>query len=73
MRIGLVARFLGLPIGLGTYAVNLLQALDERDDEHEYFIYTPTWNELPPIGPALSRFAARASSSAHGRRSPCGT
>lgn len=58
MRIGLVARFLGLPIGLGTYAVNLLQALDRREDEHEYFIYTPTWNEVPSLGP---RFHVRSS------------
>jgi glycosyltransferase involved in cell wall biosynthesis len=50
LRIGLVARFPGLPIGLGTYAVNLLQALDGREDEHEYFVYTPTWSELPPLG-----------------------
>jgi glycosyltransferase involved in cell wall biosynthesis len=51
VRIGLVARFLGEPIGLGTYAVNLLRALDRRDDEHEYFIYTPAWAEVPPLGP----------------------
>jgi glycosyltransferase involved in cell wall biosynthesis len=51
MRIGLVARFLGEPIGLGTYAVNLLRALDSRDDENEYFIYTPAWNDVPPLGP----------------------
>jgi glycosyltransferase involved in cell wall biosynthesis len=51
MRIGLVARFLGLPIGLGTYAVNLLLALDRRDDDHEYFVYTPSWNEVPQLGP----------------------
>ncbi len=58
MRIGLVARFLGEPIGLGTYAVNLLRALDSRDDQHEYFIYTPTWAEVPPLGP---RFQIRRS------------
>lgn len=65
MRIGLVARFLGLPIGLGTYAVNLLQALDRREDEHEYFVYTPTWNELPPLGP---RFHVRRSYAPRGSR-----
>ncbi|HTA96358.1 MAG TPA: glycosyltransferase family 1 protein [Solirubrobacteraceae bacterium] len=65
MRIGLVARFLGLPIGLGTYAVNLLEALDRRDDEHEYFIYTPTWNEVPPLGP---RFRIRRSYVPRGSR-----
>jgi alpha-1,3-rhamnosyl/mannosyltransferase len=65
VRIGLVARFLGLPIGLGTYAVNLLQALDRREDEHEYFIYTPTWNEVPPLGP---RFRVRRSYAPRGSR-----
>jgi glycosyltransferase involved in cell wall biosynthesis len=65
MRIGLVARFLGLPIGLGTYAVNLLLALDRRDDDHEYFLYTPAWNELPPLGP---RFQVRTSHVPRGSR-----
>jgi glycosyltransferase involved in cell wall biosynthesis len=65
VRIGLVARFLGLPIGLGTYAVNLLQALDRRDDEHEYFIYTPTWNNVPPLG---RRFQVRTSYVPRGSR-----
>jgi glycosyltransferase involved in cell wall biosynthesis len=65
VRIGLVARFMGLPIGLGTYAVNLLQALDRREDEHEYFVYTPTWNELPPLGP---RFHVRRSYAPRGSR-----
>jgi glycosyltransferase involved in cell wall biosynthesis len=58
VRIGLVARFLGVPIGLGTYAVNLLRALDRREDENEYFIYTPAWNDVPPLGP---RFRIRRS------------
>lgn len=65
MRIGLVARFLGQPIGLGTYAANLLQALDRRDDEHEYFVYTPSWNEVPPLGP---RFHTRTSPVLRGSR-----
>lgn len=65
MRIALVARFLGLPIGLGTYAVNLLEALDRRDDDHEYFVYTPTWNEPPPLG---SRFQLRRSRVLRGSR-----
>jgi glycosyltransferase involved in cell wall biosynthesis len=65
LRIGLVARFLGLPIGLGTYAVNLLQALDRREDDHEYFIYTPTWNKVPPLGP---RFQIRTSRVPRGSR-----
>lgn len=65
MRIGLVARFLGLPIGLGTYAVRLLQALDRHEDEHEYFLYTPTWNDVPPLG---SRFQVRRSYAPRGSR-----
>jgi len=58
LRIGIVARFLGEPIGLGTYAVNLLRAIDKLDDENEYFIYTPAWSEVPPLGP---RFRIRRS------------
>lgn len=65
MRIGLVARFLGEPIGLGTYATNLLQALDRREDEHEYFLYTPTWNDVPTLG---SRFRVRRSHALRGSR-----
>jgi glycosyltransferase involved in cell wall biosynthesis len=65
VRIGLVARFLGVPSGLGTYAANLLEALDRRDDEHEYFIYTPSWSELPPLG---GRFHARRSYVPRGSR-----
>jgi glycosyltransferase involved in cell wall biosynthesis len=58
VRIGLVTRHLGLPVGLGTYVSNLLRALDSRDDDNEYFIYAPTWNEVPPLG---SRFRIRRS------------
>lgn len=58
MRIGLVTRHLGLPVGLGTYVSNLLRALDDRDDNNEYFVYAPTWNEVPPLG---SRFQIRRS------------
>lgn len=65
MRIGLVARFLGLPTGLGTYAANLLRALQRSDDEHEYFLYTTTWNEVPPLGP---RFQIRRSRAPRGSR-----
>ncbi|HEV7938783.1 MAG TPA: glycosyltransferase family 1 protein [Solirubrobacteraceae bacterium] len=63
-----MARFLGLPIGLGTYAVNLLEALDRRADEHEYLIYTPTWNEAPPLGPRFQirrSYVPRGSRAAH--------
>jgi glycosyltransferase involved in cell wall biosynthesis len=58
VRIGLVTRHLGLPVGLGTYVSNLLRALDRRDDDHEYFVYTPTWNDVPTLGP---RFRVRRS------------
>jgi glycosyltransferase involved in cell wall biosynthesis len=58
LRIGIVARFPGEPIGLGTYAVNLLHAIDKLDDDNEYFIYTPAWSEVPPLGP---RFRIRRS------------
>jgi glycosyltransferase involved in cell wall biosynthesis len=61
----LVARFLGEPIGLGTYSVNLLRALDRREDEHEYFVYTPTWNDVPSLGP---RFRVRRSHALRGSR-----
>jgi glycosyltransferase involved in cell wall biosynthesis len=58
VRIGLVTRHLGMPVGLGTYAANLLHALDRREDENEYFIYAPSWNEVPPLS---SRFRVRRS------------
>jgi glycosyltransferase involved in cell wall biosynthesis len=58
VKVGLVARFLGEPIGLGTYAVNLLRALAAREDEHQYFIYTPTWSDVPSLG---SHFRVRRS------------
>jgi glycosyltransferase involved in cell wall biosynthesis len=65
MRIGLIARFPGLPTGLGTYAANLLRALDRHEDEHEYLIHTTTWNELPPLGP---RFQVSRSPALRGSR-----
>ncbi len=58
MRIGLVTRHLGLPVGLGTYASNLVRALDSREDEHEYLVYTPAWNDVPALSP---RFRVRRS------------
>jgi glycosyltransferase involved in cell wall biosynthesis len=50
-----------MPVGLGTYAVNLLRALDARADDHEYFIYTPTWNDVPRLGPRFRIRRSRAS------------
>jgi len=60
VRVGLVTRHLGMPVGLGTYAVNLLHALDSRDDDNEYFIYAPTWNDVPPLGPRFQIRKSRA-------------
>lgn len=57
VRIGLVTRHLGLPVGIGTYAVNLLRAIDELDHDNEYVIYAPAWNRIPALG---SRFRARS-------------
>jgi len=65
MRIGLVTRHLGMPAGLGTYAANLLRALDARDDDNDYFVYIPAWNEPPPLGP---RFKIRRSPVPRGSR-----
>jgi glycosyltransferase involved in cell wall biosynthesis len=50
VKIGLVTRHVGMPVGLGTYATNLLCALDSLDDGNEYSIYTPTWGNVPPLG-----------------------
>jgi len=56
VRVGLVTRHLGLPVGFGTYAVNLLRTLDELDHDNEYVVYAPAWNEVPALGP---RFRVR--------------
>jgi len=56
MRIGLVTRHLGMPVGLGTYASHLVHALDRREDGNEYIIYAPSWNEVPALSP---RFRTR--------------
>lgn len=65
MRVGLVARFLGLPIGLGTYADELLQALDRQQDGNDYFLYTPAWSKAPPLS---ERFTIRRSPVPRGSR-----
>lgn len=65
MRVGLIARFLGEPIGLGTYAVNLLQALDRAEDDNDYFVYTPSFTQAPHLG---SRFRIRRSPAIRGSR-----
>ena len=61
MRIGLVTRHLGLPVGFGTYAVNLLRALDSEDDDNEYFLYAPAWSDLPSLGPRFHTRLSRVS------------
>ena len=54
-----MTRHLGLPVGFGTYAVNLLRALDELGDGNEYVVYVPAWNHVPAPGPRfrVRRFA----------------
>jgi glycosyltransferase involved in cell wall biosynthesis len=56
VKVGLVTRHLGLPVGFGTYAVNLLRAFDELEHDNEYVIYAPAWNDVPALGP---RFRVR--------------
>ena len=56
MKIALITRHLGLPVGFGTYSRNLLTALDALDTDHEYVVYAPAWNEVPPVG---ERFRVR--------------
>lgn len=41
MKIGIITRHLDLPVGFGSYARNLLDALAVAGPEHEYYIYTP--------------------------------
>lgn len=41
MNIGIITRHLDLPVGLGTYATNLLTALARYDKTNSYTIYTP--------------------------------
>jgi glycosyltransferase involved in cell wall biosynthesis len=56
VRVGLITRHLGLPVGFGTYATNLLTTLDALDADNEYVVYAPRWNDVPPLGP---RFRVR--------------
>ena len=56
MKIGLITRHLGLPVGFGTYATNLLRTLDAIDQQNEYVVYAPAWNDVPELG---SRFRIR--------------
>lgn len=56
MKVGLITRHLGLPVGFGTYATNLLTTLDALGGDNDYFVYAPRWNDVPPLG---SRFRVR--------------
>ena len=53
MRIGLVTRHLGLPVGFGSYAAGLMRALDEADAGHEYVVYAPARGDAPALSPAF--------------------
>jgi glycosyltransferase involved in cell wall biosynthesis len=48
VRVGIVTKHLGLPVGFGTYATRLLAALGEIDGETSYFVYTP--RAAAPVG-----------------------
>lgn len=52
MRVGLVSRHLGLPVGFGTYAEHLIRALSERGDGNEYLVYAP--RAVPSLRAALT-------------------
>src|ERR1700757_3608868 len=47
VRVGVITRHLGLPVGFGTYAGKLLTTLDRIGIEHEYVVYAPKWNDVP--------------------------
>lgn len=40
MKIGIITKHLDLPVGLGTYANNLLEALGQVDKQNEYIVYS---------------------------------
>lgn len=40
MKIGIITKHLDLPVGMGTYATNLLNALAAIDTENEYIVYS---------------------------------
>jgi glycosyltransferase involved in cell wall biosynthesis len=50
VRVGVITRHLGLPVGFGTYAGKLLTTLDRVGSEHEYVVYAPKWNDVPQLG-----------------------
>jgi glycosyltransferase involved in cell wall biosynthesis len=56
VRVGIITRHLGLPVGFGTYATNLLQTLAQMDNDNDYVVYAPGWNEVPELG---DRFRVR--------------
>lgn len=42
MKIGIITRHLGLPVGFGTYAGKLLEGLAAVDKQNDYVVYTAT-------------------------------
>jgi glycosyltransferase involved in cell wall biosynthesis len=56
MRVGIVTKHLGLPVGFGTYATRLLAALSAIEDDNSYFVYTPRAAAPEGLG---SNFTAR--------------
>jgi len=65
MRVAIVTRHLGLPVGFGTYAANLLRALDGLEGDDEFVVHCPEWNDVPELGPRFSvqRYGVRRSRS----------
>ena len=57
MRIGIVTKHLGLPVGFGTYAARLLDAFAAAPGDHEFFVYTP--RRAAPRDDLGSRFTVR--------------
>ena len=56
MKVGIITRHLGLPVGFGTYGENLLRTLARIGTENEYLVYVPRWNDVPDLGFRIRRF-----------------
>ena len=57
MRIGIVTKHLGLPVGFGTYAARLLDAYAADPGGHEFFVYAP--RRAAPSADLGGRFTVR--------------
>jgi len=57
MRVGIVTKHLGQPVGFGTYAARLLAALSALDRDTSYFVYIPRGARPQGLG---ANFAIRA-------------